>query len=433
MTANADPRHRAYTPHGAALELFRSRDPEVLLAGPAGTGKSRAALEKLFFLAHRYPGCRLLICRKTRASLTESALVTWERDVVPERHPCLTPVQRRLRQAYTFPNGSIVALGGLDQPSRVMSTEWDCIYIQEATDGVTEEDWESLSSRLRNGVVPYQQLLADANPSAPSHWLKMRCDRGQTRMIHSRHEDNPLLFRAGEWTEAGKTYLARLDQLTGPRYHRLRHGRWVGAEGQVYEEWNPEVHLVNRRPVPHSWPRLWAIDFGFVCPAVFQHWALDGDGRMFLVQEIYQTNLLVEDLAKLIKRVTKGQPDPTAIVCDHDSEDRATLFKHLGRPTVAAKKAVGPGIQAVKSRLRTAGDGKPRLMLFRDALVQRDPALVEAKRPTCTAEEVEGYCWDSRSGTGKEQPIKNDDHGLDSLRYAVAHLDGLGRKRLVFY
>ncbi|KAF0248638.1 MAG: phage terminase large subunit [bacterium] len=70
---------KPYQPHGAALELFYSKDPEVLLDGPADTGKSRACLEKLYICAHKYPGMRTLICRKTRRSLTQAAMVSFEK------------------------------------------------------------------------------------------------------------------------------------------------------------------------------------------------------------------------------------------------------------------------------------------------------------------------------------------------------------------
>ena len=68
---------KAYGPRGGAKALFYCKDSEVLLAGPAGTGKSRAALEKLHLLALKYPGLRGLMVRKTRAvSYTHLTLPT---------------------------------------------------------------------------------------------------------------------------------------------------------------------------------------------------------------------------------------------------------------------------------------------------------------------------------------------------------------------
>lgn len=86
MSISAPPAEsRPYTPYGAAGQLFYARAAEVLLAGPAGTGKSRACLEKLHLAAMKYPGMRGLIVRKTRESLSESGLVTFEDKVLPEQ------------------------------------------------------------------------------------------------------------------------------------------------------------------------------------------------------------------------------------------------------------------------------------------------------------------------------------------------------------
>jgi phage terminase large subunit len=80
------PEYRPYFPRGAARQLWACQAPEVLIAGPAGTGKRRACLEVLHWNATEYPGYRGLICRKTRESITESVLVTFEEKVVEVGH-----------------------------------------------------------------------------------------------------------------------------------------------------------------------------------------------------------------------------------------------------------------------------------------------------------------------------------------------------------
>jgi phage terminase large subunit len=422
-----------YRPRGAAAQVFASRAPEVLLSGPAGTGKSRAALEKLHAMMLANPGARGLIVRKTLVSLGSTGLVTWREKVAAESiaagHVVWYGGSQQEAAAYRYSNGSVVVVGGLDKPQKVMSSEYDVIFVQEAIE-LTIDDWEALTTRLRNGRISFQQLIADCNPWTPSHWLKQRADRGDTLMLHSRHEDNPVLFHEdGTLTAVGADYIGKLDRLTGVRHHRLRHGRWVAAEGLIYEEWDPAAHLVDRFPIPESWSRWWSIDFGYTNPFVWQDWAEDPDGRLYLVREIYRTRTLVEDHAKHILRlVAPGgrwqEPRPRAIICDHDAEDRATLERHLGLSTKAATKTVSDGIQAAQARLRPAGDGKPRLFVLRDAVVERDPELEDAKRPTCTVEEVVGYVWDQTPGKPpKETPVKDNDHGMDALRYMVAQRD----------
>jgi len=405
-----------YRPYGQARDLFVRHDPELVICGPAGTGKSRACLEKLHLVASKYPGVRILILRKSLASLKSSGLVTFDTKVQPHLDGVIFRGDTAKRSAeYRYPNGSVIVIGGLDKPGKVMSADYDMIYVQEATE-LTENEWEYLTTRLdRNTAMPYAQLLADCNPDSPTHWLKLRADAGKTTMLESRHEDNPTVTSA---------YLARLDALTGVRYLRLRLGLWAAAEGMVYEGWDRAIHLIPRFPIPAEWPRYWDVDFGYTNPFVWHAWAEDPDGRLFCYREIYHTQRLVEDHCKTIKQVTKDEPLPRAIAVDHDAEDRATMETHLGMMTLAATKAISPGIQAVASRLRLAGDGRARLFFLMDSLVERDQALVDARKPTCTTEEFESYIWDVSNGRKHgETPVDKNNHGMDGMRYQVAYHD----------
>lgn len=419
-----------FAPKGAAAQLYRERGPEVVLAGPAGTGKSRAVLERVHMRNLLTPNCKGLIVRQVARSLATSALKTWERDVV--NHALLDGSvtyyggSAREPAQYRYSNGSSVALGGLDDPLKVMSTEYDWIYVQEAAEA-TETSWELLSSRLRNGAHKVQQLFGDCNPAEPTHWLLERAQRGALVMLDSKHEDNPRYFRGdGTMTDEGAAYMARLDALTGVRYLRLRKGIWAAAEGVIYEDFDPALHVIDPFPVPDSWERVWSIDFGYTHPFVWQEWALDEDKRAYLVRQIHMSGRLVEDHARQIMDLTAGSPRPSAIVCDHDAEDRATFERHTGLGTVAAEKAVSIGIEAVASRLRLAGDGRPRLFIFRNALVERDPMQVERKQPTDLITEFPGYIWapEPRGADRKTAiPVKKNDDSMDAARYAVAEFD----------
>ena len=277
-------------------------------------------------------------------------------------------------------------------------------------------------------MMPWSQLMADCNPDSPTHWLYQRAQQGVTRLYETRHEDNPTLWDAArnQPTERGADYIAKLDRLTGVRYKRLRLGLWVAAEGIIYEGWDPAIHRIDRFDIPSDWPRIWVVDFGFVHPFVWQAWAVGEDGRLYRYREIYHTRRLVEDHAKDILAVTANEPRPTAIICDHDAEDRATLERYLKMGTSPAHKSVSDGIQAVAVRLRPEEDGRVRLFFLRDSVVERDGELLDAKKPTSTEEEFDGYVWNEGGGRRKgEEPLKENDHGLDATRYAVAFADSL--------
>jgi len=428
--------HR-YAPRGSAQALFACKAARVLVSGPAGTGKSRACLEKMHLAMKNVPGAKGLIVRRTQESLTKSALPTFENHVAEAdiEAGAITWFGGSGREAagYRYDNGSAINVGGMDKPDKILSTEYDIIYVQEANE-ISEESWGKLGTRLRNWKMSYQQLMADCNPTYPTHWLKELCNQGKCVELVSTHQENPRLYNAdGTETPQGKDYLQLLRETT-PLVVKLRlyDGLWVAAEGIVFEGWSDAVHLIAPFEIPQDWPRYWVVDFGFVNPFVCQWWAEDHDGRMFMYREIYRTKRLVEDHAKDMLAQVRDEDGswtesrPSKIICDHDAEDRATLKKHLGMGTHAARKDVSRGIQAVASRLKVLDDGKPRLYIFKGARCHpADQNLVKQKKPTCTAEEIPRYMWDPK----KDAPVKENDHGCDCIRYKVADKDI--KKRLV--
>lgn len=411
-TTAPKPEERPYQPRGAARELMRCRAPEVLLAGPAGTGKSRATLEKLHLAALSYPRMRAAIVRKTRKSLTQAALVTFETKVLPE--PSGVKFNHE-DQEYRYGNGARVTVSGLDDPEKIKSSEYDMIYVQEATE-LNEGDWEMLISRLRNGVMPYQQLIADCNPADPNHWLKLRCDAGTCVLLESRHEDNPAVT---------DEYIAALDRLTGYRYQRLRLGLWVAAEGMYFEEWNPDLHVVDAFPIPPEWPRWLAVDYGFAAPFCCLWFARDpATRRIYVYRELHAAGLRDEQQAKLIalrskdERIIRRLADPSMFNSrgEADKPSIARVYAANGVPLVKALNNRVAGWQAVRRALACDVDeetGKPtlpRLQVFRQAcpnLIRTLPAMVhDPLDPEDLADEVNGQ--------------KTDDHGVDALRYAIA-------------
>ena len=432
-----------YEPFGGCKQLFQNRASELILSGPAGTGKSRAALEKCNWLLEKYPRIRGLMIRKTRRSMTQSCVVTFEQEVLPD--PTYVPFHGG-DQEYRYPNRSIFALAGLDDPLKIYSSQWDFVYVYQAEE-LTEEEWEQVKSRVRNYRMPYQQLLGDVNPGPPNHWIKIRAASGALILLESRHEDNPVYWdrEKQDWTHKGREYvLGTLESLTGVRKKRLRYGQWAAAEGAVYEEsWDRAHHVIDRfvnapldkDQVPKDWRRFWTVDFGFRNPLVFQAWAQDHDGRLFRYKELYKTGMIVEDAAKLWLKATADEPKPVAIICDHDAEDRATLERHLGgMQTKAAWKAVSPGVQAVEARLRKDSQGKARMFWLRDSLVEIDQSLLAAKKPTCSEDEKEVYVWELTMGRKKgEEPKKENDHGCDAERYLVAYVDEISKLHHNFF
>lgn len=461
---------------GGNLGAMQAREGEVLLSGPAGTGKSRACLEKIHLMCLQTPNLRAAILRKTLSSLGSTALVTWRRFVIAEALTSGDVVyfggSAQEAPQYRYTNGSTVTIGGMNHPERIMSSEYDIVYVQEATE-LTIDDLEAIVTRLRNWRTSFQQLLMDCNPSGDKHWLLLRCHSGKTRLIESRHEDNPILFdevvteNGAQYvvTERGEDYINKLNKLTGVRLQRLRFGRWVSAEGVIYEEFDPAYHILpwdyddegNRLPLPEDWPRYWVIDFGLVNPFVCKWYAEDPDGALIMYREWYMTDRIVADhAAEIMKQVTRiereewhdhigkedrvretvvwTEPKPTAIICDHDAEGRRTFEKVTGLGTTAATKNVKDGIDLTKERwqIKTSGPqgGLARLYYMEDALIERDEALADKLLPCSSSEEIGGYVWRKNpQGRTLDEPVKDNDHGMDCDRYMVMYRDYKGAPR----
>lgn len=413
-------RRAAFVPYGSNREAWESTDKEALISGPAGTGKSRVWLQSLHRDALNYPGMRGLIVRKTRASISTSALVTFEQHVLGVGHPLITPnIRREHRTAYRYDNGSEIGIAGMDNPTRIMSTEYDKIYVQEAIE-LSLDEYESLTTRLRNGVMPYQQLCADTNPSFPTHWLKQRCDAGVTRLIFARHEDNPRLYShlTGAWTDEGLSYLATLDRLTGIRRDRLRFGKWTQAEGIIYDNWDEATNVSSDAEYNPSLPILWGVDDGYAAgggistvsyhPRVVLLAQETARGGLNVFAEYVATQELSERTIDNVIAMHYPLPD-VAYVDSSAAELKARIWER-GIQTVGATHAVGEGIKNVR-RMVCDGNGV--------RLIQVHPRCRHLIR------EFASYRYDDHSSVaviGEPKPLKVDDHSLDALRYLAWHL-----------
>lgn len=414
---------REFTFYGGAREFVRYHGPEAALHGPAETGKTISALWKLHLCAHKYPHASIVIVRKTLTSIYSTVLQTFVNKVVAG-DPSVRAFGGAKPQWFDYPNGARIWVAGLDNASKILSAEHDLIYVNQIEE-LSLEDWETLTTRTtgRAGNMPYAQTIGDCNPSYPQHWMYRRAS---LRLFYSRHQDNPVLYdpRTGELTEQGKRSMAVLDALTGVRRQRLRDGKPAQAEGAVYEEWDESLHLLYAAQVPQCRRFVAGQDWGYTNAGVLGVWAIDGDGRMYLVEQIYQTRRTIDWWIERAQALQAQYGRFERVVCDPSEPAYIQQFRQAGLNAVPADNTVRPGIDAVKQRLNRAEDGKPRLFIVRDSLRTEDGELIRARLPHSVQDEFPTYVWADK--TTREQPVKEHDHGLDMVRYVVQYLDKPG-------
>lgn len=387
-----------YAPQGACAAFYTATDPEVLAVGPAGTGKTLAACWKLHHVALQVPGVRLLMARKVLEDLKTGALATYTNHVQPQLDGVVTFGGNRFYPGeFRYDNGSVIHVVGMDKPGKVMSAEYDIIYVNEATE-LDETTWQALKSRLRNGRLAYQQLIADCNPAGPRHWLNVRCNTGLTRRIQTTHKDNPAYWDAArnDWTPMGRAYvLETLGSLTGVQRKRLLEGVWAASEGVVYPEFVPE--MIREQDVT-GWTTYMAADIGSRNPTCIGTGHVAGDGRVHISREVYRRNMSSRDIISAIE-AEADRCDPEAIFIDPSAKGYIDDLQRDGYPAVAADNDVLEGIQRVKS------------VLARGFSID----------PSCTniIDEFGLYAYPDNPKVETDKPVKEHDHGMDMIRYLV--------------
>ena len=388
-----------YRPVGSARDLIAARDPEVLAVGPAGTGKTLAACWKIHLACLRYPGIRVLMVRKTLESLKSGALNTFINGVKPMVFGVETFGGSKFFPAeFRYPNGSVILVSGMDKAEKILSAEFDLIYVNEATEpGLMESDWETLITRLRNGKMPYQQIIADGNPSSPRHWMNRRCNDGKTRRITSTHKDNPVYWdtRKDDWTEVGRQYVNTvLAGLSGVQRKRLYEGVWAAAEGLVYTEFNPTEHV--RSVDVSGWRTVLGVDVGSRNPTAILVAHVAGDGRVHVSRELYRRNMSASDILAAIEQFA-DEYNPEAVYIDPSAKGYIEDMQRLGIPAEPAVNDVLVGIQRVHAQFQTG-------LTF---------------DPSCTngIDELGMYAYPDNPRVETDKPMKDNDHFCDGLRY----------------
>ena len=415
-----------YEPLPWQIAPLNDKSQTLLLTGAAGGGKSRTAAEKIHAYCQEYPNSTWLILRKAREWAGKS-IVPFMWKTVMGQDPKIK--YNKTDGSFTYPNGSVIYSGGMMDDKQRESVRsiggdggLDGAWFEEAN-AFTRQDYEEIIGRVRHTAADWQQIILTTNPDSPIHWIyKDLIQGGGASIYYSRAVDNP---------NNSPAYIGNLQKMTGVMKDRLVDGKWVQAEGAIYSEYDPLIHMIDLKDCPEFVNRYRAIDFGYSNPFVCQWWGEDADGRLYRYREIYQTQRLVEELTPEIIRLSKGE-SISFTVADHDAEDRATMAKH-GINTIAAKKDVSPGIQVVKARMKVQSDGKPRIFFVRGALVEIDPLLDSAKKPVCTEDEIPAYAWKKYDDgkPNKEEPVKINDHGCDPTRYMVMQLDSVGLTEVI--
>ncbi|SEU46570.1 PBSX family phage terminase large subunit [Nonomuraea wenchangensis] len=383
--------------------------------GAIRSGKTIASLLRwLAFVANAPRGGSLIVVGKTADTISRNIFD-------PLMDPAITgPLAARISYTRGAPTATmlgrkveIISCADARAETRLRGMTGVGAYVDEIT-LIERPFWDMLLSRLS---VPGAKLFGSTNPDSPSHWLKRdfldRAHELDLKSWHFRLDDNHALDRA---------YVAALKkEYTGLWYKRFVLGQWVMAEGAIFDMWDDDRMMVADLPLMEKWLAL-GIDYGTANPfhAVLVGVSVpdaQGQRRIYVTSEwrwdsrATRRQLTDAEYSMRLADWLDGIPDsygpgthgvrPAWLIVDPSAASFITqLYRDGFRPQ--------QGDNTVLDGIRTVSN-----------LMAADHLRVHA---SCRhlLDEIVGYAWDEKKAEkGEDAPIKEHDHGVDALRYAI--------------
>ena len=285
----------------------------VGFGGARGGGKSWSVRTKAKILAAAYPGIKLLIVRRTFPELVNNH--------INQLRDELNGIARynKTEKIFTFANGSTIKFGycnndkDLDQ---YQGAEYDVIFLDEATQ--LQEMWIKKITACVRGVNEFpKRVYFTCNPGGASHSYFKRLfidgqyeggeDPNEYEFIQALATDNKALMASQP------DYIKQLEALPPKLREAWLYGRWDIFEGQFFEDFRttPDIKKCAAAGITpedavkqHRWTHViepfdlnkgscrgWNImrsyDFGYNKPFSLGYWAVDYDGVLYRILEMY--------------------------------------------------------------------------------------------------------------------------------------------------
>ena len=458
-------REGAFTIHGSMKGLWLSPASVKIAGGTYDAGKTFGLCAYIDWLALNWPGARMTFVHRSLNRVYRNIIPTYEkylgfkppsRDDNPENRD-VTRFGGERPEFFEYDNGTRIYMNGLDKHQNLLSDFFDAAFVNQA-ELVPFEAWDELTARVseRAGIMPMTALVGDCNPNVPHHWIRDQTKDGKLAYFRMSFLDNPQIIEQGSerlrafkiafennpdpklldqimdlFSESGLRRVEKLRNLDGLRFKRGFLGVWASGEGLVFEDFEPETHIVDTNVMP-NWPRYLSVDWGFRNPASVIWWAHAPDDRLYAYREIYKTKLTKPDLIRLIKANCDPREDQIRhAAVDSEDQDGVEQLKRAGFRVKEPKKDRVAQIDAVKERLKKDATGQPSIFFVRDRLVHApDEDLKDDYRPVEVTDEFLSLSYAEKlKGTRRDdEDVVGDNHGVDSTSYLV---QTLGKRRSI--
>lgn len=276
--------------------FFRAKTKYIGFGGARGGGKSWAVQQKAKLMALRYPGIRQLIVRRTYPELINNHIRQLRKDLLN------IAKYNDNNKIFTFNNGSVLmfAYCAKDQDlDRLQGTEYDVIYLDEATQ-LSEYQMRAIEATLRGTNNFPKRMYFTMNPGGQGHAFIKRIFIDKQFKPNEHPEDytfiQSLVTDNKALMESQPDYIKQLEALPPKLRKAWLEGDWNVFEGQFFEEFRDDpdhyqdrrwTHVIDPIRIPPSWTIIRSFDWGYNKPFSIAWYAIDYDGVMYRVAELY--------------------------------------------------------------------------------------------------------------------------------------------------
>ncbi len=269
----------------------------IAFGGARGGGKSWSIRVKSILLAFTFAEIKIMIVRKTYPELEANHIIPFK-EMLPQGSYRFNDSKKRMY----FPNGSQIIFRYCSNEKdleKFQGTECDILFVDEATQ-FTEMQYKKLVACVR-GVNNFpKRVYLTCNPGGVGHvWVKrLFIDKKYTdyenaeeySFIQSLVTDNKALLKEQP------DYMKQLEALPPKLKEAWLYGNWDIFEGQFFEDFIdvPEhyddrvnTHVINPFEIPDGWKIYRSFDWGYNKPFSCGWWAVDYDGIVYRILELY--------------------------------------------------------------------------------------------------------------------------------------------------
>lgn len=261
--------------------------------------------------------------------------------------------------------------------------------------------YEGVFARLANLASEPGDFLADRIISGPHPAL--------VGAEFEKQPDGKWLIIRGTPTWDGQNLDICQQQLNdwGIRAFRAeaQHER-TPPEGQAFPEWDTSVHVCDPFPIPESWPKWRAVDYGYAVPFGCLWFTQAPSGRLYIYREAYGTRKTAREQAYDVRLASSGERyrfslgDPAMWATQREGEkfkSVADQYAEMGVSLTPASNNRIAGKERLHDVLEWAGETPPVLQVFRTChnLIRTLPMLpVDPHKPEDVDTLAEDHLYD---------------------------------------